>query len=178
VADGPGLFVDGFDEVGHALGLVVVRQREVGEDPVGLAPEPADEGVGQPVPRGRDGEGVEELVVDLGRQLGPVAGAEGGAEAGRHVVAAVDLEDPAVGRCRAVEGDLEADGVALAWRAGATLLNMEMQWWHTNDVRFPANWQRMQVYPNPMLGSWKSARNVNSLFSSMRIRRLDSLSLC
>lgn len=58
--------------------------------------------------------------------------------------------------------EMSADGIALAWRAGAQLVNLEMQWWHTNDVRFPANWQRMQVYPNPMLGSWKSARNVNA----------------
>lgn len=58
--------------------------------------------------------------------------------------------------------EMSADGIALAWRIGAQLVNLEMQWWHTNDVRFPANWQRMQVYPNPMLGSWKSARNVNA----------------
>src|SRR3982751_4797061 len=58
--------------------------------------------------------------------------------------------------------EMSADGIALAWRAGAELVNLEMQWWHTNDVRYPANWQRMQVYPNPMLGSWKSARNVNA----------------
>ena len=37
-----------------------------------------------------------------------------------------------------------------------------MQWWHTNDVAYPPSWQRMQVYPNPMLGSEKSARMVNS----------------
>jgi succinate dehydrogenase/fumarate reductase flavoprotein subunit len=58
--------------------------------------------------------------------------------------------------------EMSADGIALAWRVGAQLVNLEMQWWHTNDVRWPANWQRMQVYPNPMLGSWKSARNVNA----------------
>jgi succinate dehydrogenase/fumarate reductase flavoprotein subunit len=58
--------------------------------------------------------------------------------------------------------EMSADGIALAWRVGAQLVNLEMQWWHTNDVRYPANWQRMQVYPNPMLGSWKSARNVNA----------------
>ena len=59
--------------------------------------------------------------------------------------------------------EMSADGIALAWRAGATLVNMEMQWWHTNDVAHPPSWQRMQIYPNPMLGSEKSARMVNSL---------------
>jgi len=58
--------------------------------------------------------------------------------------------------------EMSADGIALAWRAGATLVNMEMQWWHTNDIAHPPSWQRMQVYPNPMLGSEKSARMVNS----------------
>lgn len=58
--------------------------------------------------------------------------------------------------------EMSGDGIALAWRAGATLTNMEMQWWHTNDVAFPSSWQRMQIYPNPMLGSEKSARMVNA----------------
>jgi succinate dehydrogenase/fumarate reductase flavoprotein subunit len=59
--------------------------------------------------------------------------------------------------------EMSADGIAMAWRAGATLVNMEMQWWHTNDVAHPPPWQRMQIYPNPMLGSEKSARMVNAL---------------
>jgi succinate dehydrogenase / fumarate reductase flavoprotein subunit len=58
--------------------------------------------------------------------------------------------------------EMSADGIVLAWRAGAALVNMEMQWWHTNDIADPPTWQRMQVYPNPMLGSEKSARMVNS----------------
>lgn len=58
--------------------------------------------------------------------------------------------------------EMSADGIALAWRAGAALVNMEMQWWHTNDAAHPPSWQRMQIYPNPMLGSEKSARMVNA----------------
>src|SRR5262245_6580574 len=58
--------------------------------------------------------------------------------------------------------EMSGDGVAMAWRIGATLANLEMQWWHTNDIADPPTWQRMQVYPNPMLGSEKSARMVNS----------------
>jgi succinate dehydrogenase/fumarate reductase flavoprotein subunit len=58
--------------------------------------------------------------------------------------------------------EMSGDGIAMAWRVGATLANLEMQWWHTNDIAYPPTWQRMQVYPNPMLGSKKSARMVNS----------------
>src|SRR5262245_10557607 len=59
--------------------------------------------------------------------------------------------------------EMSGDGIAMAWRAGATLVNVEMQWWHTNDIAYPPAWQRMQVYPNPMLGSEKSARMLNSV---------------
>ncbi len=58
--------------------------------------------------------------------------------------------------------EMSGDGIAMAWRVGAAMANLEMQWWHTNDVARPPSWQRMQVYPNPMLGSEKSARMVNS----------------
>src|SRR5262245_36139114 len=58
--------------------------------------------------------------------------------------------------------EMSGDGIAMAWRVGATLANLEMQWWHTNDIADPPSWQRMQVYPNPMLGSEKSARMINS----------------
>jgi succinate dehydrogenase / fumarate reductase flavoprotein subunit len=58
--------------------------------------------------------------------------------------------------------EMSGDGIAMAWRVGATLANLEMQWWHTNDIADPPTWQRMQVYPNPMLGSEKSARMINS----------------
>jgi len=58
--------------------------------------------------------------------------------------------------------EMSGDGLAMAWRAGATLVNLEMQWWHTNDVAHPPSWQRMQIYPNPVLGSDGSARMVNA----------------
>lgn len=58
--------------------------------------------------------------------------------------------------------EMSGDGLAMAWRAGAKLVNLEMQWWHTNDVAHPPSWQRMQIYPNPVLGSEASARMVNA----------------
>lgn len=58
--------------------------------------------------------------------------------------------------------EMAGDGIAMAWRAGASMVNLEMQWWHTNDVAHPPSWQRMQIYPNPILGSPNSARMVNS----------------
>jgi succinate dehydrogenase/fumarate reductase flavoprotein subunit len=83
------------------------------------------------------------------------------AVAARAVIMATGYSDRLHARSTGTR-EMSADGVALAWRAGATLVNMEMQWWHTNDVAYPPSWQRMQIYPNPMLGSEKSARMVNS----------------
>jgi succinate dehydrogenase / fumarate reductase flavoprotein subunit len=58
--------------------------------------------------------------------------------------------------------EMAGDGIAMAWRAGASMVNLEMQWWHTNDVAHPPSWQRMQIYPNPILGSPDSAHMVNA----------------
>ena len=55
-----------------------------------------------------------------------------------------------------------ADGIALAYRAGAELANLEIQWWHTSDFAYPKTWQRMHVYPNPLVGTSETARMYNS----------------
>ena len=55
-----------------------------------------------------------------------------------------------------------ADGLALAFRAGAELMNLEIQWWHTSDFAYPVSWQRMHVYPNPLVGTPETARMYNS----------------
>jgi succinate dehydrogenase/fumarate reductase flavoprotein subunit len=79
----------------------------------------------------------------------------------RAVILATGYADRLYWRSTATR-EMSADGLAMAYRAGASFVNLEMQWWHTNDCRYPRNWQRMQVYPNPILGSWKSARMVNA----------------
>jgi len=80
---------------------------------------------------------------------------------GRAVILATGYSDRLHARSTGTR-EMSGDGIAMAWRVGATLTNLEMQWWHTNDIADPPSWQRMQVYPNPMLGSEKSARMVNS----------------
>jgi succinate dehydrogenase/fumarate reductase flavoprotein subunit len=79
---------------------------------------------------------------------------------GRAVILATGYSDRLYARSTGTR-EMSGDGIALAWRVGARLANLEMQWWHTNDIAYPSTWQRMQVYPNPMLGSDKSARMVN-----------------
>lgn len=79
----------------------------------------------------------------------------------RAVVLATGYSDRLYARSTGTR-EMSADGIAMAWRAGASMVNLEMQWWHTNDIAYPPSWQRMQVYPNPMLGSEKSARMVNA----------------
>src|SRR3954447_10396899 len=80
---------------------------------------------------------------------------------GRAVILATGYSDRLHKRSTGTR-EMSGDGVAMAWRVGATLANLEMQWWHTNDMADPPSWQRMQVYPNPMLGSEKSARMLNA----------------
>jgi succinate dehydrogenase/fumarate reductase flavoprotein subunit len=79
---------------------------------------------------------------------------------GRAVIMATGYSDRLYARSTGTR-EMSGDGIAIAWRVGARLANLEMQWWHTNDIAYPPTWQRMQVYPNPMLGSEKSARMVN-----------------
>ena len=55
-----------------------------------------------------------------------------------------------------------ADGIALAYRVGAELANSQIQWWHTSDFAYPKTWDRMHVYPNPLVGSTETARMYNS----------------
>ncbi len=54
------------------------------------------------------------------------------------------------------------DGIALTFRAGGELLNLEIQWWHASDFKWPPCWQRMHVYPNPLVGTSQTARMYNS----------------
>ena len=49
----------------------------------------------------------------------------------------------------------------MAYRAGAELRNLEMQWWHANDFAAPPAWMRVQTYPNPLLGTAEVARHYN-----------------
>lgn len=54
-----------------------------------------------------------------------------------------------------------ANGLAMAYRAGAEMQNLEMQWWHANDFAHPPAWMRVQTYPNPLLGTPDVARHYN-----------------
>lgn len=55
-----------------------------------------------------------------------------------------------------------ADGIAMAWAIGAELQNLEIQWWHASDVANPPSWQRLHIYPNPLVGTTETARMYNS----------------
>ena len=42
------------------------------------------------------------------------------------------------------------NGFAMAWRAGAQMQDLEMQWFHASDLAAPKSWMRLHIYPNPM----------------------------
>lgn len=54
------------------------------------------------------------------------------------------------------------NGLALAARAGATLYNLEMQWWHASDILGPESWMRLHNYPNALPLTHHQLRMLNS----------------
>jgi succinate dehydrogenase/fumarate reductase flavoprotein subunit len=42
------------------------------------------------------------------------------------------------------------NGFAMAYRAGADMQDLEMQWFHASDIAAPKSWMRLHLYPNPM----------------------------
>jgi succinate dehydrogenase/fumarate reductase flavoprotein subunit len=54
-----------------------------------------------------------------------------------------------------------ASGWVMAYEAGASLQNIEMQWYHVSDVAYPATWMRLHLYPNPLPGTTHRSRLYN-----------------
>jgi succinate dehydrogenase/fumarate reductase flavoprotein subunit len=50
------------------------------------------------------------------------------------------------------------NGFAMAYRAGAQMQDLEMQWFHASDIAAPKSWMRLHIYPNPMPVTEKSVR--------------------
>ena len=57
--------------------------------------------------------------------------------------------------------DGSASGWVMAYEAGASLQNIEMQWYHASDVAHPASWMRLHMYPNPMPGTTHRSQLFN-----------------
>jgi succinate dehydrogenase/fumarate reductase flavoprotein subunit len=49
--------------------------------------------------------------------------------------------------------EMAGNGLAMAARAGAECINLEMQWYHASDMAYPDSWMRLHAYPNPLSGS-------------------------
>jgi succinate dehydrogenase/fumarate reductase flavoprotein subunit len=50
------------------------------------------------------------------------------------------------------------NGFAMAYRAGAQMQDLEMQWFHASDIAAPKAWMRLHIYPNPMPVTEKTVR--------------------
>ena len=50
------------------------------------------------------------------------------------------------------------NGFAMAYRAGAEMQDLEMQWFHASDIAAPRSWMRLHIYPNPMPVTEKTVR--------------------
>jgi succinate dehydrogenase/fumarate reductase flavoprotein subunit len=79
----------------------------------------------------------------------------------RAVILATGHSDRLAERSTATR-EQSADGLAMAWRAGAELENLEINWWHVGDLAQPTSWQRWHIYPNPTVNTAESARLYNS----------------
>ena len=55
-----------------------------------------------------------------------------------------------------------ANGFAMAYRAGAQMQDLEIQWWHCSDIAHPKSWMRLHIYPNPMPATTETVRLYNS----------------
>ena len=55
-----------------------------------------------------------------------------------------------------------ANGFAMAYRAGAQMQDLEIQWWHCSDIAWPKAWMRLHIYPNPMPATKETVRLYNS----------------
>lgn len=102
----------------------------------------------------RDGRAAGVVALDLAR--GELYAVSAGA-----VILATGHTDQLATRSTGTR-DQCANGLAMAYRAGAEMRNLEMQWWHVNDFASPAAWMRVQTYPNPLLGTPEVARHYNA----------------